>query len=85
MAELAAAVPGFIDHKDLFAEDAENLTLVRFDSDEHLDARAKQEERRAGHERARQEFFSDYRTEVCRTERAYRFAVETGRRDIKAK
>jgi heme-degrading monooxygenase HmoA len=82
MAELASGMPGFIDYKDFAAEDGENLTLVHFDTEEHLRAWACQEEHRAGQERARREFFSEYSIEVCRTERAYGFSLEGGRRDF---
>lgn len=82
MAELAAAMPGFVAYKDFVAEDGENLTLVHFDSEEHLKAWANEPEHRAGQERARHEFFSEYQIEVCRPVRAYRFSVEDGRHDM---
>jgi heme-degrading monooxygenase HmoA len=82
MAELAGAMPGFIDYKDFASEDGESLTLVHFDSEEHLKAWANQPEHRAGQERARREFFSAYSIEVCQPVRAYRFTVEDGRHDM---
>jgi heme-degrading monooxygenase HmoA len=82
MAELASAMPGFIDYKDFASEDGENLTLVHFDSEEHLKAWANEPEHRAGQERARQEFFCEYQIEVCKPVRAYRFTLQDGRRDM---
>jgi heme-degrading monooxygenase HmoA len=82
MAELAAAMPGFIAYKDFASEDGENLTLVHFDSEAHLKAWANEPEHRAGQEQARREFFTEYQIEVCKPVRAYRFSVEHGRQDM---
>lgn len=82
MAALASAMPGFVAYKDFVSEDGENLTLVHFDSEEHLKAWAHEPEHRAGQERARREFFSDYQIEVCQPVRAYRFSVQDGRHEM---
>jgi len=79
MAELAKDVPGLISYKDYTAEDGENVTVVEFASEPQLIAWRDQPEHVQAQERARREFFADYRIQVCRVERSYHFTVGEGR------
>ncbi len=73
MAELAAAMPGFISYKDYSAPDGENVTVVEFASEPELLAWRNHPEHVAAQERGRREFFAAYRIQTCRVEREYRF------------
>ena len=79
MAELAKSVPGLISYKDYTAQDGENVTVVEFASEPELIAWREQPEHVQAQERARREFFADYRIQVCRVERSYHFVVGEGR------
>ena len=79
MAELAAQAPGLISYKDYSAEDGENVTVVEFASEPELLAWREHPEHVQAQERARREFFDDYRIAVCRVERSYRFSLAAGR------
>jgi heme-degrading monooxygenase HmoA len=73
MAELAAAMPGFVSYKDYGAEDGETLSLVEFESLESLAAWRDHPEHREAQQRGREEFFAEYHIQVCETLRAYAF------------
>ena len=79
MAELAVAMPGFVSYKDYAAEDGESVTLVEFASEETLLAWRNDPEHRAVQEQARDEFFADYRIQVCAPLRDYRWSPAEGR------
>jgi heme-degrading monooxygenase HmoA len=65
MAQLAAAMPGFISYKDFTSPDGESLTLVEFDSLEHQNAWRDQVEHRHAQHMGREQFFASYRVSVC--------------------
>jgi heme-degrading monooxygenase HmoA len=73
MYELASAMPGFLSYKDFAAADGENLSLVEFRDAESLLAWRNHPEHVAVQQRARLEFMSEYRIDVCRPERSYAF------------
>ena len=79
MAELAQGVPGLVSYKDYTAEDGENVTVVEFATEPELIAWRQHPEHVQAQERARREFFSDYRIQVCRVERSYHFTMNDGR------
>ena len=79
MAELARSAPGLVSYKDYAADDGENVTVVEFASEPELVAWRQHPEHVQAQERARREFFSDYRIQVCRVERSYRFSIDEGR------
>lgn len=79
MAELAKGTPGLISYKDYTAQDGENVTVVEFASEPELLAWRQHPEHVLAQERARRDFFSDYRIQVCRVERSYHFTLGTGR------
>jgi heme-degrading monooxygenase HmoA len=79
MHALAIAMPGFVSYKDYTAADGENVTIVEFASEPELLAWRNQKEHQQAQERARSEFFSEYRIQVGRVERDYRFTQAEGR------
>ena len=79
MYELGSAMPGFLDYKDFAAEDGETLTLVAFDTEEHLLAWRNHPEHLEVQARGRAEFFSEYAITVSEVRRAYTFSQADGR------
>jgi heme-degrading monooxygenase HmoA len=75
----ATAMPGFVSYKDYSADDGESLTLVEFASEPELLAWRNDADHRAAQERGRREFFAAYQVQVCRVDRAYRFALDEER------
>lgn len=73
MYELASAMPGFVSYKDFAAEDGENVTIVEFDTLEHLAAWREHPEHKKVQQKGRERYFSEYRIQVCSTERDYDF------------
>jgi heme-degrading monooxygenase HmoA len=83
MYALATAMPGFVSYKDFTAADGEAVTVVEFASEPELLAWRNHPEHRDAQERGRREFFSEYRIQICRVDRAYRFAVADGRSEMR--
>jgi heme-degrading monooxygenase HmoA len=79
MYDLASTMPGFVSYQDFTAADGETLTLIEFADRASLAAWRDHPEHRAAQERARLEFFSDYRIQVCEAVRSYRFSAAGGR------
>lgn len=79
MYALASAMPGFVSYKDFTAADGESVTVVEFATQRELLAWRNHAEHREAQERGRREFFSDYRIQICRVERAYAFNLSEGR------
>ena len=65
MYELASAMPGYISYKDFAAEDGENVSVIEFESLETLAAWRDHPEHKAVQQRGRDEFFAQYRIQVC--------------------
>lgn len=82
MAAIATAMPGFLSYKDYAAADGELLTLVEFESEEHLAAWRDHPDHQAAQERGRREFFADYQIQICTPQRAYRFSPVAGRQQL---
>jgi heme-degrading monooxygenase HmoA len=72
MYELAAAMPGYISYKDFSAEDGENVSVIEFESLQTLAAWREHPEHKAAQKRGRDEFFAEYRIQVCTPVRDYR-------------
>jgi heme-degrading monooxygenase HmoA len=73
MYELACGMPGFISYKDFVAADGENVSIVEFDSHEHLLAWRNHPEHRGAQQQGRERFFSWYHIQVCEPLRDYSF------------
>jgi heme-degrading monooxygenase HmoA len=77
MYELASAMPGFASYKDFNAEDGEAVTIVEFDTLEHLAAWRTHPEHKEVQQRGRERYFSEYHIQVCTTVRDYNFKRES--------
>jgi len=78
MHELVSHVPGFISYNSYGSDDGTGVAVVRFDSEEALNAWRTLPEHRAAQERGRDEFYGEYWVQVCETVREYRFTREGG-------
>jgi heme-degrading monooxygenase HmoA len=65
MVALVSTMPGFLSVKDFSAPDGEFLVIAEFDSLESVDAWKAHPEHRVAQRRGREEFFADYRIQVC--------------------
>src|SRR4051812_11856274 len=83
MYALASEMPGFVSYRDYAAADGESLTLVEFDSAEHLAAWRGHPEHVLAQERGRVEVFDSYHITVCEPVREYRFGVAEGRVEMR--
>jgi len=80
MNELVREIPGFISIKGFLADDGEEVSIARFESEQALDAWRFQPEHVETQRRAREAFYEAYWVQVCRTIRDYEFSRATGRR-----
>jgi maleylpyruvate isomerase len=65
IAEVARAMPGFVEIKTFTADDGERVSLVTFASAEEHEAWRVHPEHRAAQRRGREEFYQDYLIQVC--------------------
>ena len=65
MAELAASMPGYVEHKAFTAEDGERVTLVTFADRESHNAWRDQVEHRSAQRRGREAFYETYSLQVA--------------------
>ena len=65
MVALVSKMPGFLSIKDFSAQDGEFLVIAEFDSLESVDAWKAHPEHLVAQQRGREEFFADYRIQVC--------------------
>jgi heme-degrading monooxygenase HmoA len=75
MNELAKTMPGYVSHKDFFAEDGERVAVVEFASEEGQRAWQTNAEHRAAQRLAREKYYTWYHIQVCKLERESRFAA----------
>lgn len=66
MLAIASALPGFLSFKQFTAPDGERLAVIEFDSWEHQQAWANQPDHRVAQRRGRDEWYAEYRIQVCR-------------------
>jgi heme-degrading monooxygenase HmoA len=69
MGELARSMPGYISHKGFAAEDGERVTIVEFESEEAQRAWAVHPEHVDAKKKGREDFYSEYRVQVCTLQR----------------
>jgi heme-degrading monooxygenase HmoA len=79
MNELVREIPGFISIKGFVAEDGDQVSIARFESEEALDLWRYQAEHVDTQRRAREAFYESYWVQVCKTVRDYEFSQATGR------
>lgn len=73
MSELAKSMPGYISHKIFVAQDEEQVTVVEFDTEEHMQAWARHPEHIEAQKLGRTKFYSEYRIQICNVERERTF------------
>ena len=78
MVALVSQMPGFLSLKDFSAQDGEFLVLAEFDSLASVDAWKAHPEHLAAQRRGREEFFADYRIQVCNVLRTSDFTAASG-------
>jgi len=71
LCQLAASMPGYVSHKEFQAEDGEVATIIEFNSLDELAAWREHARHKVAQQRGRDEWFSEYRIQVCTVERAY--------------
>ena len=76
MLALVSEMPGFLSIKDFSAQDGESLALVEFDSLASVDAWKEHPEHLLAQRRGRDEFFTDYRIQVCHLIRTSEFTAD---------
>ncbi|HEV3226262.1 MAG TPA: antibiotic biosynthesis monooxygenase [Acidimicrobiales bacterium] len=65
MERAARAMPGFVDFKSFHAEDGERVSIVVFESIEAQRAWRDDARHRAAQQRGRDEWYAEYRIQVC--------------------
>ena len=65
MNDLAKTMPGYVSHKDFFAEDGERVAIVAFASEEGQRAWQTNAEHRAAQKLAREKYYTADRIRVC--------------------
>ena len=73
MSALAKTMPGYVSHKGFVAEDGERVTIVEFESEEAQRAWARHPEHVAAQKKGRQDFYLEYRIQVCQVQRENAF------------
>ena len=73
MVELASQMPGFISYKDFQASDGETLSIVEFDSIEHVRAWHDQPEHSQVQQWSRESAYESYDIKTCEVVRTLRF------------
>lgn len=74
MAELAKTMPGYVSQKTFVAEDGERVTLAEFESEEAQRAWKAEPKHRHAQKKGREEFYLEYRIQVCEIKRDYGFS-----------
>ena len=78
MYELVQQIPGFISVASYPAGDREEVTVVRFTSEEALHSWRTQPEHMQAQQLGRSTFYESYHIQVCRTIRDYEFHQDSG-------
>ena len=77
MHDIVTTMPGFISAKTFTAEDGEVLALAEFESLDALQAWKEHPEHIVAQQRGREEFFAEYRAQVCSSIREATFRAPT--------
>ena len=76
MKALAKQMPGFISHKAFAAEDGERVAIVEFESEEAQRAWRLHPEHVVAQKKGRQDFYLEYRIQVCQVQRESAFPTK---------
>lgn len=68
--ELASKMPGLLSAKDFVADDGERLSIVEFDTAEHLAAWREHPEHKVAQQEGRDRWYSEYSIQICTVERS---------------
>ena len=74
----AEKMPGFLSAKDFVADDGEQLTVIEFDTAEHLAAWRDHPEHAKAQAEGRAKFYASYQIQICKVERGASFDAATG-------
>ena len=80
MNELARTIPGYISHKDFYADDGERVAVVEFAHAEGQRAWQTYPEHRAAQKLAREKYYTEYDIQVCTRDRESKFKLPRNRR-----
>ena len=75
---LAQQAPGLISAKDFVADDGERVSIIEFDTEEHLLAWRDLAEHRRAQAQGRASFYTAYSIQICKVERASAFDLAAG-------
>ena len=75
MKELAQTIPGYISHKDFYANDGERVAIVEFAHEEGQRAWQTNPEHRAAQKLAREKYYTEYHIQVCTLDRESKFKL----------
>ena len=78
MEQLARAVPGFVDFKQFVADDGERVSLITFASKAAHDQWRDDARHRAAQQRGREDWYAEYRIQVCELVAERNFSAELG-------
>ena len=70
---IVSAMPGLVDARDYIAPDGERVSLIEFDSAEHLAAWRDHPEHIQAQADGRARYFSSYHIQICQVQREARF------------
>src|SRR5262245_22363482 len=79
MDEILQTMPGCVEAKSYAAEDGEAISMIRFESLDALRTWREHPEHQVAQREGRERFYAAYDVRICSVERAYEFAVATGR------
>jgi heme-degrading monooxygenase HmoA len=65
MLELAKSMTGFLSFKNFFSDDGERISIVEFETLEHLQAWCDHPEHKKAQALGREKFYSQYHIQVC--------------------
>jgi heme-degrading monooxygenase HmoA len=75
MNELARTMPGYISHKDFYANDGERVAVVEFAHEDGHRAWQTNPEHRAAQKLAREKYYTEYHIQVCMLDRESKFKL----------
>jgi heme-degrading monooxygenase HmoA len=76
MSALARSMPGYLSHKDFYAEDGERCTIVEFENEEGLRTWRTNTEHIEAQKMARQKYYAEYSVQVCTLDRESKFKAK---------
>ena len=75
MNELGRTIPGYVSHKDFYANDGERVAVVEFAHEEGQRDWRTNPEHRTAQKLARENYYTEYHIQVCRLERESKFKL----------